>query len=56
MYLNNEKGINALFLQVTKYKRLVGGIEFVDAIPKSLSGKILRRELKEDYHRKHGKA
>ena len=29
------------------YKKLRGGVEFVDQIPKSLSGKILRRELKD---------
>lgn len=29
------------------YKALRGGVEFVDAIPKSPSGKILRRELRE---------
>eukprot|EP01128_Nolandella_sp_AFSM9_P002067 TRINITY_DN1245_c0_g1_i1.p1 TRINITY_DN1245_c0_g1~~TRINITY_DN1245_c0_g1_i1.p1 ORF type:complete len:685 (+),score=224.45 TRINITY_DN1245_c0_g1_i1:23-2056(+) len=32
--------------QVAPHKKLRGGVEFVDAIPKSLSGKILRRELK----------
>ena len=30
-----------------KYKRLDGGIEFVDAIPKNGAGKILRRVLRE---------
>ena len=30
-----------------KYKRLEGGIEFLDAIPKNPSGKILRRVLRE---------
>ncbi|EJT97436.1 phenylacetyl-CoA ligase [Dacryopinax primogenitus] len=30
-----------------RYKRLEGGIEFVDVIPKNASGKILRRILKE---------
>ncbi|KAI0757796.1 phenylacetyl-CoA ligase [Daedaleopsis nitida] len=33
-----------------KYKWLDGGIEFVDAIPKSPSGKILRRSLKEQHN------
>ena len=32
---------------VAPYKKLRGGVEFVDSIPKSLSGKILRRELKD---------
>jgi 4-coumarate--CoA ligase len=29
------------------YKRLEGGVKFVDAIPKNPSGKILKRELRE---------
>jgi 4-coumarate--CoA ligase len=29
------------------YKQLKGGIVFVDAIPKTASGKILRRELRD---------
>jgi 4-coumarate--CoA ligase len=29
------------------YKRLTGGVIFCDAIPKSPSGKILRRELRD---------
>ena len=33
--------------KVTNYKQLVGGVEVVDAIPKSPSGKILRRILRE---------
>jgi len=31
----------------TAYKRLAGGVEFVDAIPKNPSGKLLRRVLRE---------
>jgi acyl-coenzyme A synthetase/AMP-(fatty) acid ligase len=31
----------------SKHKRLRGGVEFVEVIPKSPSGKILRRVLKE---------
>lgn len=33
----------------SKYKRLVGGVQFIDAIPKNQTGKILRRELKRLY-------
>jgi len=38
--------------KVANYKLLRGGIEFVAAIPKAVSGKILRRELKADYLKK----
>ena len=34
---------------VVSYKRLAGGIRFIDVIPKTASGKILRRNLKEMY-------
>ena len=33
--------------KVAEHKQLKGGVSFVDAIPKSPSGKILRRLLKE---------
>jgi 4-coumarate--CoA ligase len=33
--------------RVNPYKRLRGGVVFTDVIPKSPSGKILRRELKD---------
>lgn len=35
--------------KVAEYKRLEGGVEFVAAIPKNATGKILRRELKAIY-------
>ena len=34
---------------VVAYKRLSGGITFIDAIPKTPSGKILRKNLKDMY-------
>lgn len=33
--------------KVVRYKRLAGGVEFLDAIPKNPSGKILRRQLRD---------
>jgi 4-coumarate--CoA ligase len=33
--------------KVIRYKQLKGGVQFVDAIPKNPSGKILRRQLRE---------
>jgi 4-coumarate--CoA ligase len=33
--------------KVIRYKRLAGGVEFLDAIPKNPSGKILRRQLRD---------
>jgi acyl-coenzyme A synthetase/AMP-(fatty) acid ligase len=33
--------------KVANHKKLRGGIKFVDAVPKSVSGKILRRVLKD---------
>jgi len=44
---NCRKQINEFVNKhVTEYKRLAGGIEFVEAIPKSAAGKILRKDLK----------
>ena len=33
--------------RIVHYKRLRGGIRFIDAVPKSAAGKILRKVLKE---------
>ena len=35
--------------QVIKYKQLTGGVQFVDQIPKTATGKILRREVRRIY-------
>lgn len=32
--------------QVSSHKRLRGGVFFIDVIPKTATGKIMRRELK----------
>ncbi|KAL2392085.1 putative 4-coumarate-CoA ligase 1 [Exophiala dermatitidis] len=39
--------VNWMNAKVANHKKLRGGIKFVEAIPKSVSGKILRRVLKE---------
>lgn len=39
--------VNWLNSKVAQHKRLRGGVRFIDAIPKSVSGKILRRVLKQ---------
>ncbi|KAH8698307.1 putative phenylacetyl-CoA ligase [Talaromyces proteolyticus] len=41
------KIIKWMHSKVAQHKRLRGGVRFVDAIPKSISGKILRRVLKD---------
>jgi 4-coumarate--CoA ligase len=38
---------NFVFQRVAQHKRLRGGVYFIDKIPKSPSGKILRRLLRE---------
>jgi len=44
----DEKAIQDWFAEkVAPFKKLRGGVRFVDSIPKSASGKILRRVLKE---------
>ncbi|XP_021962744.1 probable 4-coumarate--CoA ligase 3 [Folsomia candida] len=42
-----ESSVNSFLKdKVAEHKRLVGGVEFIDVIPKAASGKILRRVLK----------
>lgn len=35
--------------KVARYKHLTGGVEFIDAVPRNPSGKILRRYLKNQW-------
>ncbi|KAL7033266.1 hypothetical protein ACKWTF_007522 [Chironomus riparius] len=35
--------------KVSEYKRLEGGIEFIQTVPKNATGKIMRKELKEQF-------
>lgn len=43
----NEEDIQRLVnAKVTNYKKLVGGVKFIESIPRNPSGKILRHELK----------
>ena len=37
--------------RVAPFKRLTGGVVFIDAVPKNPSGKILRRQLKDQARR-----
>jgi 4-coumarate--CoA ligase len=45
--LTEEAVKNYVAEKLSKYKRLEGGVVFVDAIPKNASGKILKRVLRE---------
>lgn len=47
--VNIEKLDEYVSSKVAHYKRLKGGIEIVDSIPKNNTGKILRRQLKLEY-------
>jgi 4-coumarate--CoA ligase len=44
---DDQKIVAWLNAKVASHKRLRGGVKFVDAVPKSVSGKILRRILKQ---------
>lgn len=41
--------------KVANHKRLRGGVKFIEEIPKSAAGKILRRVLKDKYHQEEKK-
>ena len=40
--------------KLAQYKRLDGGVKFVDALPQSASGKILKRLLRDEAKREIG--
>ena len=48
---DGERIVEWLNGRVANHKKLRGGVRFVDAVPKSASGKILRRILKEEARR-----
>jgi acyl-coenzyme A synthetase/AMP-(fatty) acid ligase len=44
--MSEEEVQNYVAEKVSKYKHLKGGVKFLASVPKSPSGKILRRMLK----------
>lgn len=51
----NEEQINALVKErLSSYKQLRGGVRFVDEIPRTSTGKMLRRQLKEQHLKEMG--
>ncbi len=40
--------------RLAKFKELSGGVKFVDSIPKTASGKILKRYLREEAEKENG--
>jgi 4-coumarate--CoA ligase len=50
---DEEKIASWLATRVANHKKLRGGVKFVDAVPKSASGKILRRILKEEARKEY---
>lgn len=53
----NENAIKKFVLdKLAPYKQLRGGVVFVDELPKSAIGKILRRELREQAKREMRKS
>ena len=43
--------INSIAWQLSEHKHLAGGVKFVEAIPKSAAGKILRKDLRAAYQK-----
>lgn len=52
--LNEEEVKKFMEKRLAQYKRLDGGVKFVEAIPKSPSGKILKRLLRDEAKRELG--
>jgi acyl-coenzyme A synthetase/AMP-(fatty) acid ligase len=48
--------IEYLGTRLSKVKALSGGVKFVDSIPRNVSGKILRKELRERAQREFNRA
>lgn len=44
--LSEQEIVKFIDAKVSNHKKLKGGVVFLDAIPKTATGKILRRELK----------
>lgn len=40
--------------RVAPFKQIAGGVRFVESLPKSASGKILRRVLRDELKNEHG--
>ncbi len=53
-HLNEEEVKRFMESRLAHYKRLDGGVKFVEAIPKNASGKILKRLLREEAMREMG--
>lgn len=45
--LKAEEIVDWVASKVANHKKLRGGVVFIDAVPKSPSGKILRKELRQ---------
>ena len=47
--LTEQEVIKHVEERASKHKHLMGGVIFVNSIPRSAAGKILRRELRQKY-------